>query len=56
MGQTRPFTAALITLLALTACSHDAALNAYAEFGISVVADLQARNFDAIETQVGSCS
>ena len=48
----RPFLLALMILIALAGCSPDAALNAYPEFGKSLVVDLQARNFDAIETKL----
>src|SRR5262245_8495403 len=52
MAQTRPFLAALITLMLFTGCSPDAALNTYPEFGKSLVAELQARNFEAVEAKL----
>ena len=52
MGQARPFLAALITLMLFTGCSPDVALNTYPEFGKSLVADLQARNFEAVEAKL----
>ena len=52
MGQARPFLAALITLMLFTGCSPDVALITYPEFGKSLVADLQARNFEAVEAKL----
>lgn len=42
----------LMILMVLAGCSPDPALNGYPEFGKEIVGDLQARNFDAIETKL----
>lgn len=48
----RPFLAALTIVLGLTGCEPNVALQTHADFGKRIVAELQAKNFAAIETRL----